>query len=619
MVLAAVVNDAEPTHEATNAAMEQQDTTGHNDTTLSLPSQSDSSSDDDDSVEKTSGVVNDENKEEESSTKTTRRTASSRLSSFDIETSSPTKKRRVHSNLKWDSFVRRGARLKGLLEDAMQLASTNSARESDNVTTTLVTPMRQATVTTAEHNHAADIAREKTAENIILQRVSTFCVLSNDVVTVHSTFILSLFYSIYAQKLKEAEVTAAAMAAANASLREAALAHSERMERTVEALRIAGTNAANARADADAAEACAASMATQLQALKDVVDETKRASQVLYKEHEQVSAGARSMEAKLLQRETELARAQKEQRQWMEEKEKMKSFTSKLQEEKKTLEQEVNRLTEELHEMKHQADEYAAVEQARKDRAAMVEKELREARTMLMEATSAAAETESTAAVLNDTIKGLEEENKTLHETLETIQAKAREENERLNDSLTKAEKEAQSLRIKAASHEEDIHRMRMDKSASEKEVSKLKTKVSGLERRLKDATSYASTLALDDASDSQPGEASNTASTSRAGRNGVAFAIPPLNAANTPASSKAKENRTNRVTPGTAKATKCCICKQNASGFVKSCQCGKPSCQLRAHATCITASNLAPPSVSHPGTPALRPPVLLCGRTDSL
>lgn len=426
--------------------------------------------------------------------------------------------------------------------------------------------------------------------------------------------------TIILQKLKETEATAAATAAANTSLREAAAAHSERMERTVEALRIAGTNAANARADADAAEACAASMATQLQALKDVVDETKRASQILYKEHEDVSAGARSMEAKLLQRETELARAQKEQRTWMEEKEKLKSFTNKLQEEKKTLEQKVQSLTEELHEMKYQADEYAAVEQARKDRAAMVEKELREARTMLTEATSTAAETESTVAVLNETIQGLEEENKTLHETIESVQAKAREENERLNDSLTKVEKEAQSLRVKAASHEEEIHRIRMDKSASEKEVAKLKTKVTSLDRRLKDATSYASTLASDDAGGSQPGEAPNTTSTSRAGRSGggVAFAIPPLNATNTPAMSKAKENRSNRVTPATTKATKCCICKQNASGFVKSCQCGKPSCQLRAHSTCISNSNMAPPSVSHPGTPALRPPVLLCGRIET-
>lgn len=407
------------------------------------------------------------------------------------------------------------------------------------------------------------------------------------------------------------------MTAANASLREAASASSERMERTVEALRIASTNAANARADADAAEACAASMATQLQALRDVVDETKRASQVLYKEHEQVAAAARSMEAKLLQRETELARSQKEQRQWMEEKEQTKKRTLKLQSENKSLEHEMEFLTEELQEMKHQVDEHAAVEQARKDRAAMVEKELREAKTMLIEATSTAAETEATATVLNDTLHDLENENKTLHETIEKLQVKAREDNEHLQESLGKAEKEAQSLRIKAASHDEDIQRIRMDRAAGEKEVTKLKSKVSSLERRLKDATSYAPSISPDDTAETQHLYNEQSTSTSRA--RGVSFSIPPLTA-NTPANSnKLKEShRTNRVTPGATKSATCSICSQAAVGFMKSCQCDKPSCQLRAHSSCIAKSKLAGPSVSHPGTPALRPPVLLCGSTTT-
>ena len=379
------------------------------------------------------------------------------------------------------------------------------------------------------------------------------------------------------------------------------------MERTVEALRIAGTNAANARADADAAEACAASMATQLQALKDVVHETKRASQILYKEHEQVSAAARSMEAKLLQRETELARSKKEQRQWIDEKGGMKKRAQQLQGERKLLEKEMNRLTEELQSMRRQAKEYAAVEQARKDRSAMVEKELRDARSMLMGATATAAETEATSGALNDAIQGLETENKTLHGTIEQLQAKARQENERLNDALGKAEKEAQTLRVKASSHDEDIQRIRMDRTASEKEVAKLKTKVATLERRLKDATSY-----VPPEDESQQGESTTT---SRASSRGVSFSIPPLTA-NTPAA-KANENRLNRVTPSAPKSSTCSICSKSiTAGMSKACQCGKPTCHMRAHATCLANSKLAPPSVSHPGTPALRPPVLLCGST---
>jgi hypothetical protein len=44
-------------------------------------------------------------------------------------------------------------------------------------------------------------------------------------------------------------------------------------------LRIASTNAANARTDADTAEAYAASLASQLESLRHIVQETKRATE----------------------------------------------------------------------------------------------------------------------------------------------------------------------------------------------------------------------------------------------------------------------------------------------------------------------------------------------------
>jgi len=176
--------------QATNAAMEQ-DTTGHG--TLSLPVQSDSSSDDDDSVDKTSRGMDDNADKEESTksrgdmtldkdameekeatggptnTTTRRNTANSRMTSFDIETSpAPPKKRRVYSEGHvWDAFVRRGAKLKGFLEDAMQLAALSDV-DTGEKTPSITAVMRQPT---AEHNHAADIAREKTAECMILEKV----------------------------------------------------------------------------------------------------------------------------------------------------------------------------------------------------------------------------------------------------------------------------------------------------------------------------------------------------------------------------------------------------------------------------------------------------------------
>ncbi len=416
------------------------------------------------------------------------------------------------------------------------------------------------------------------------------------------------------------------------SLRESATSTNERMERTVQALHIASQGAANARADADAAEACAASMATQLQALRQVVEETKRAAHVLVKEQEQVAAGARSMEANLLQRETELARAKKQERQWKLEKEDMKRAATKLQDEIKTLQHELQHVTQELQQLEHTADQHHAVEQARKDRAAMVEQELRQARTMLQDATSTAAETETTAQVLQDAIHQVEHANKTLSEAMEQLQAKARHDNERLQESLGKAEQEAQSLRVQAASHQDDVQRIRMDRAASEKQVSKLKTKVALLERRLKDATATSSaytcttttTTNMEDAAgDTRIGESTSTATMSRGS---VSFSIPPLTA-NTPATSAGKSNnhkdRTtiNRVTPGaTTKSATCAICAQAAVGLMKSCQCGKFSCRLRAHLSCLakqSARTTGPSVISHPGsTPA--PPTLLCSTSST-
>lgn len=173
-----------------NAASDTQrdDKTAKNNGILTLPEQSDSSvSEDDDTVEKTSTLLdkdsaptkrsntsNDNNGDvvmvQESLTikpptqHSTRRT----VTSFDIESSpSPTKKRRVHSDHQghvWDGFVRKGARLKGFLEDAaMHLAShhhSSSTATSDNQDDTAAMRQQQSEQL---HNHAADIAREKTA------------------------------------------------------------------------------------------------------------------------------------------------------------------------------------------------------------------------------------------------------------------------------------------------------------------------------------------------------------------------------------------------------------------------------------------------------------------------
>jgi len=58
-------------------------------------------------------------------------------------------------------------------------------------------------------------------------------------------------------------------------------------DRTTEALQIAGSKAANARAEADASNARAESLSGQLNDLQSVIEETKRGMEVVRSEHDE--------------------------------------------------------------------------------------------------------------------------------------------------------------------------------------------------------------------------------------------------------------------------------------------------------------------------------------------
>jgi hypothetical protein len=178
-----------------------------------------------------------------------------------------------------------------------------------------------------------------------------------------------------------------------------------------------------------------------------------------------------------------------------------------------------------------------------------------------------------------------------LHERMQEQQLKARTSQEKLHQDLQKAQQEAQTLRLEASASQDQIQKLTMDKTADEKRVAQLQTRITNLERRLKDSTtanasswttSHATATATPDPDATTPP------------------CIPPLG----------KEN--DSMSP--ARSSKCAICFKSAVGIMKKCQCGK-SCGCRAHATCVNKIQ-AGPSVSHPGTPAPRLPVVLCGNS---
>jgi DNA repair exonuclease SbcCD ATPase subunit len=321
-----------------------------------------------------------------------------------------------------------------------------------------------------------------------------------------------------------------------------------------------------------------------------VVDETKRASQVLLHEQEETALKVQHVEQKYVQTQAELARANAQRK--------------TLQVENLKLSQSTQRLEDRIHELKIQLDyqridtkqwkqsctELQALEDAHTQRMQRLEHELQQAQTLLVDVTSTAAETEATKTDLKNTLDKIQQANQHLHKQLEEQQVSAVKEQTSHQEALQVAQQESQTLKLQATSHQDQIQQMNMEKKAQEKRMSQMQLNVSNLERRLQESTNLIAT----------PPTTTNHDKTMT-----PSFTIPPLG------SSGGKENNP-------LPSCKCSICFKDAVGLMKKCQCGKPGgCSSRAHATCVNKIT-AGPSVSHPGTPAPRLPVVLCSSARS-
>jgi chromosome segregation ATPase len=452
--------------------------------------------------------------------------------STSLESPRSSRKRRAtelpHRTGGWEDFCRKGTRFKSFLDDALTKVVTDGLNDASPVVT--LTPSKPPRFSHAGNDHhSAAIARQKTADCLLLQK-----------------------------QLEQAKQEAVQAHAANTELRQAAAGAAQRMERTTHALRIAGQNAANARTDADAAEVTAATLATQLQAFQEVVEETKRASQVLYQEHEQVAAAAQSVETKWVQTEAELARSQSQRQALQKQADELTTNTQRLEQNLQLLKIQFANQASETKQWKQSANEVKALDHAQKQRMDRVECELQHAQSMLVEATSTAAEAEATASVLKDTIEQLKSANSTLHEKIQDQQTQARTEQENLSQTLQKAQQEGQTLRMEAGVAEDQIQKLSLDKAANEKRVGQLQSRATNLERRLKDSSNSSWNIATPDASDAAKSPS---------------FTIPSLGGG--------KEN-------APMPATKCSICFKDAVGIMKKCQCGTKECECRARAICV-------------------------------
>jgi len=436
------------------------------------------------------------------------------------------------------------------------------------------------------------------------------------------------------------------MTHANSALRDASTATSARMDTLSQALRISGEKAANARADADASEARASSLASQLKSFKNVLDETKRTVETIRAEHDDISAASRDIEAKLLQKESELGRLEKQKAKSDKERGNTRLQNKNMKEAKNLLGEQLEMREVELIKLKKTMLEREDIESARLEMTDRLEQELRNSRSIIVELTSSAAEAESTATELQETIQELQRENESLHEKFRENYANAAKGRGNLEESLAEAENEAQTLRLKATADDEELQKVRLDKTSSEKEVQQLKIRLGNLERRLAeanavgvispgDAISDVSSLHSDFNSLTPSSIASSyktpnknavpisTAIHAKSSKEQFSFpklkCVPPKVSTCLSTASMAKENRpvsssNNSNIRRRPTHTTCSICSKVSYGIMKACQCGDPNCALRAHATCITGKN-ALPSLSHPGSIAPTLPAILCLR----
>jgi chromosome segregation ATPase len=399
--------------------------------------------------------------------------------------------------------------------------------------------------------------------------------------------------------LKDALDQSTVLKAANQALRDEAATYQRRLEKTLEHLRIAGSNASKARTDADAAEATASNLSQSLQSVHFIVSETKRVSVSLQKEQQVLQHTVASVENKLLGMEAKIAASNKEISNLKAQKTSLQADIQKEKESRKALETTIKMQSRDLEELKREQAEHLAIEDARKERAWKIERECLHAQNLLLEATENQTKSEQTQEMLNERIFTLHELNQSLHEQMKQLAESSQQDIKRLSQALFESKKETQHLLIKIEAKEEEIKRVRLEKLTSEQLVSELKSHLLRYEGRINELSAITA--------NSQPAQdVDGTVSSSQLTTND--FNIENVNSSKF-ADKENDSNSSNNVTIGNL----CAICFKPSVGIMKTCQCGTSSCTMRAHITCVNRINPGP-SVSHPGTPAQRMPIVLCG-----
>ena len=425
------------------------------------------------------------------------------------------------------------------------------------------------------------------------------------------------------QKLQDAQSQIEALQNEQSASEESNTQLKAKIDRTLEALQIAGANAANARAEADASNARAESLSVQLNDLQSVIEETKRGMEVVRREHDEVSRASRSIEGRLIQVESELIRAARAKKDAEEERDFLKARTEKSEKLARELQDKVDDDHDEIRVLRKDILELEELERVRQDRTNRIESEFQEARTGLLEATCAAAEAESTVTSLRSVIEELRRDNVCLHEQIEPSRDNLSKERSKQNEALTQAERNAQKWKMKVEDGEEEIRKLKVEKTTAEKQVAVEKSRVANMERRLNDSSSNQFSARAEKAAASSSSSSAVTphhTSTNLGFINSFGAAkddvsvvseenkkhkfvseLPKrdLSASSNFVFQKEKENKSklnmkdqqlqrNESLSGAPTKSNICVLCNRSGGLLLKCQCDQMDCEKRAHPTCI-------------------------------
>jgi chromosome segregation ATPase len=428
------------------------------------------------------------------------------------------------------------------------------------------------------------------------------------------------------QKIQDLQSQFQALQEENYSSHHTSTQLQSQIDRTLAALQIASTASANARSEADAAEAKVDSLSRQMEEFHSLVEELRRGMDLVRGEHDEVSTIARSVESRLIQVESKLGRATKVTIEAKEERDELKNRAEGAEHKTRLLNEKIDDYEHDIRCLKKGVIEMEELEKIRSERTNRIENELHVTRETLLDATSAAAEAESTVTSLNSVIEELRKENELLHNQISESRDTIHRDRSKQNEALTAVEKEVQKWKLKCEEVQEANRTLKVDKNTAEKQLEQMKSRMANMERRMNDiprtssaVTPITSSLGLincfgakEISVDSEPRKqltyVSQLPMRQTSKRSQYDGASRELNYASRSKNfSSSEENNSNdssnhsrsssHNTPSfskrkVTKSNKCCICQQDATGMMKNCQCDNINCDKRAHITCIAKKN---------------------------